>query len=989
MAPIGKKQIIESDEIKKAFEDVNAAATSLTGQLALLSKEGAELAKALALGKTTSTENAKAAKEYEKILAEKYKTEKQLTELERVKLKLSNEVAAAEAKKTKESEKAAKAAAQEASAYARLSKQHTEARNKAKDLAVQYGINSKAAKDAAAAANKLDAQLKKIDASLGQHQRNVGNYGKAWQGLGRGLMGAFGITVGLSSIGSAMKSAFNKQVEFEKGLSSLSSITGLAGKQLQNLGKKAKQMSKDSTVSAVDTLKAMELIGSAKPELLKSSEALASVTDAAITLSEAAGMELPVAAEALTDAMNQFGLGADQAARVINVLAAGSKEGAAAIPAVTEAMKQFGTVAKGANISIEESTALIEALAERGVKGAEAGTKLRNFLLTLQAGAKETNPAVVGLNTALENLRKQNLSATEATKLFGKENVVAAQILMESVPTIDRLTKAVTDTNTAYEQAAINTDNFAGASKRLGNAWDDVLLSLGNTQIATDAINALTRGLNNLSFAMKSTEDQGAELAAGALKKLDDSIASLSKEDKLKALVLELEIAKRGFDDSNKVISAASTNWASFKDAVQDVLDPFNLLTKSQADSAEAERANAEAYKVRIKAIQERLAALTQSWNSEEEAKKDDAGATATVTIATRDLIKEKEKELALVRDTPAATEAETLARNIKVKTIEEEIKRLRELGTIKAVSQISFDTKEIDSVKDYLKESDEQYFASQIELWEKERAELEEHERQKAEIRRQYAETVLDGIWEIEQTLFDNKAQAREDDYNAEMEEFDKRLANEKLDDEQRAEIEKERDARERQLKTRNARAAKQDALFQILIGTSMGVMKTIATLGFPAAWAQIPFVLIQGALQSAAVAARAIPKYFKGTDNHPGGLAVVGDGGKQELVEEPSGKTYLTPSTATVMDLPRGTKVVPGHGVAQRLSELTQNEMISLAKGFQYNDRHVININTDELLAEQVRTRKAIEATQSRVSDASIRERVRFELQREKMRN
>ena len=97
--------------------------------------------------------------------------------------------------------------------------------------------------------------------------------------------------------------------------------------------------------SAIDIASSFELIGSAKPELLKSAEALGKVTDASITLSNASGLDLVVSADALTSTLNQFNLKADESTRVINALAAGSKFGAAAIPSITEAIRAFGAVA--------------------------------------------------------------------------------------------------------------------------------------------------------------------------------------------------------------------------------------------------------------------------------------------------------------------------------------------------------------------------------------------------------------------------------------------------------------------------------------------------------------------------------------------------------------------------------------------------------------------------------------------------------------------
>jgi len=53
--------------------------------------------------------------------------------------------------------------------------------------------------------------------------------------------------------------------------------------------------------------------------------------------------------------------------------------------------------------------------------------------------------------------------------------------------------------------------------------------------------------------------------------------------------------------------------------------------------------------------------------------------------------------------------------------------------------------------------------------------------------------------------------------------------------------------------------------------------------------------------------------PKYAKGTDFHPGGLAIVGDGGGPELIRTPSGQIGLSPARSTLTYLPRGTEVLP----------------------------------------------------------------------------
>lgn len=84
--------------------------------------------------------------------------------------------------------------------------------------------------------------------------------------------------------------------------------------------------------------------------------------------------------------------------------------------------------------------------------------------------------------------------------------------------------------------------------------------------------------------------------------------------------------------------------------------------------------------------------------------------------------------------------------------------------------------------------------------------------------------------------------------------------------------------------------------------------------TLPFvPVALSQIPFVIGVGAAQVAALAATPIPKYRTGVESSPEGFAIVGDGGKPEVIEYPSGETFITPAKDTLAYLPERSRVYP----------------------------------------------------------------------------
>jgi len=292
-------------------------------------------------------------------------------------------------------------------------------------------------------------------------QKKSEGFGKMMKKVGGMVAGVFAF----HKIFQGFKKIIGLTAEFDQALANLSAITGATGRDLEFYGEQARQIGKITTISAAEAVKAFELMGSARPELLKNKEALAAVTKEAVVLAEAAGLELPTATEALARAMNQFNVPASEAGRVINVLAAGSKEGAEAIPGLADGILAMGTAANLAGTSLEETVGMLETLAEKGIAGAESGTQLRNVILLLQKGASQFNPKVVGMKTALDNLANANLSAAEMVQMFGLRNMQAASILVSNREKFAKYTEAVTGTNVAYEQQEKRVDTLQGAWK--------------------------------------------------------------------------------------------------------------------------------------------------------------------------------------------------------------------------------------------------------------------------------------------------------------------------------------------------------------------------------------------------------------------------------------------------------------------------------------------------------------------------------------------
>ena len=117
----------------------------------------------------------------------------------------------------------------------------------------------------------------------------------------------------------------------------------------------------------------------------------------------------------------------------------------------------------------------------------------------------------------------------------------------------------------------------------------------------------------------------------------------------------------------------------------------------------------------------------------------------------------------------------------------------------------------------------------------------------------------------------------------------------------------EDEIEQRRKEIAIRQAKYEKAQALAGVAIATSVAIAKALPNLVLAG------IVAATGAAQAIAIAATPLPEYRKGTLDHPGGGAIVGDGGKPEMIIYPSGQIAKTPSVSTLVDLPAHTQVLP----------------------------------------------------------------------------
>ncbi len=307
---------------------------------------------------------------------------------------------------------------------------------------------------------------------------------------------------GIQNLQQGLEDLNRPGLDFSSSIAEVSAITGVVGKDLDELGSKARASAKEFGGTATDSLESYKTILSRLgPQMAQDKTALAEMEKNVRVLSKTMGGDAAGAVDALTTGMLQYGIDLSkpaeaqkEMAKMMNVMAAGAQEGAAEVPQISAALKVSGVAAKQAKVSFEETNSALQALAAGGRVGSEAGVSLRNVLgkmagedvlpkeaadklKRLGVDMKIVSDTTLPFTTRLRELKKASSDATIMAQVFGTENAAAANILLESVDAQDELTKKITGTSSALEQAAIIMESPEEKLSRMRARIDDAKLA--------------------------------------------------------------------------------------------------------------------------------------------------------------------------------------------------------------------------------------------------------------------------------------------------------------------------------------------------------------------------------------------------------------------------------------------------------------------------------------------------------------------------------
>ena len=362
----------------------------------------------------------------------------------------------------------------------------------------------------------------------------------------KGALAASGIEAGISGVVGGLKSVVNGGLAYESSMNTFAAVTKRAGEssadvdaKLQAVGDTAKQLGSDITIPGASA----QTAAAAMTELAKgglSADQAMTAARGTMILAAAAQIDGAQAAEIQGNALNTFGLKAEDAGRVANVLANVANKSSGEITDFSQGLAQAGTVAAGFGWSIEETTSVLGLMANAGIKGSDAGTSLKTTMTALlnptksQAAALEelgiktrdangnmisASDLTAGLAAAKERMSAADFNAAAATA-FGTDAVRTALVVAAAgTQGYDDMSAALGNVNGAQDVAAANSKGLTGIIDGLKNTIDTASLSLFQAlspalgQVTTAATGLITP----LADALAPTLGSVANLATGAL----------------------------------------------------------------------------------------------------------------------------------------------------------------------------------------------------------------------------------------------------------------------------------------------------------------------------------------------------------------------------------------------------------------------------------------------------------------------------------------
>ncbi|MBQ7438943.1 MAG: phage tail tape measure protein [Paludibacteraceae bacterium] len=335
-------------------------------------------------------------------------------------------------------------------------------------------------------------------------------------------LGGLGIGLGITEFGRSM---INAGKDFEAGMARVRAVTNASTEDFKAMEAEAKRLGGTTKYTASEAASALENL---TRNGLTPTQATAALSKT-LQLAQANAISLAEAADMATNTMNGFGMSVDELGKVNDILSSTAAHSATNVLELAEAVKNAAPLAKNCGVGIQETNAALGTLANVGIKGADAGTALKQVFMGLSTesdkGAKalkkyglEINQQTIevdGLAGTLKKLYESGIGKNnqDLADVFGRRAFSGAAALINNyekfIELNDTLASSYGETERMFEQGSGRMEN---ALASLSSAWEAFQIEIfqGGENLFVAPIEALT------GFIRYCTENLGT-LAAKIL----------------------------------------------------------------------------------------------------------------------------------------------------------------------------------------------------------------------------------------------------------------------------------------------------------------------------------------------------------------------------------------------------------------------------------------------------------------------------------------
>ncbi|WP_407286422.1 phage tail tape measure protein [Streptomyces sp. BP-8] len=405
-------------------------------------------------------------------------------------------------------------------------------------LAGQFAVLNRSTRSAVGELNRISARAAAARASLraagDDGARSMSRLQRATAGAGRRGISATNMLAGGGLLLGAGE-LVEEGNRYQKQMNLFRAVTNATAGQMKRAAAMAQELGNDLSLPGSTAADAAEGMVELSRAGFRADQSIDAVR-ASLQLASAADIDAATSARYLGDIMDQYGLGADQAAKASDTLAATANNASGSITDIYYSMRYAGPVANALGVSLQDTAAAVGMLGKSGILGQTAGTSLRGIFANLAAPTPQMKGAlkdlgidawdaqgkfnglrvvIDGLSKAEHNLSQKDFTAG-VTKAFGKPALSgAAALAHQGTESFDALSVAVRQTGAAASITASRGQGLTGAMTQLRTQARQTGLALyqGMAPGLEWVTRLLTRGMAGATPYLTTALEYGRNLA--------------------------------------------------------------------------------------------------------------------------------------------------------------------------------------------------------------------------------------------------------------------------------------------------------------------------------------------------------------------------------------------------------------------------------------------------------------------------------------------